>query len=126
MFVKTIALSDFRTTERRVLLDDNTRQQPVTSYGVKNKSTELHLTSVVLPPFLSHHAYTASFFLSPSCCILQITSEEAQTGPPHTRTHTSARARSMSSRNVSAHIHTHAGARARVHLLLRELIEMEL
>lgn len=78
-----------------MLPDGSTRQQPVTSYGVKNKSTELHLTSVAPLP-LSSCLHSHSFSLSPSCCILRITNEEAQTGPPQytlARTYTHARTR---------------------------------
>lgn len=54
MFVKTIASQIFVwLREERAFRDGSTRQQPVTSYDVKNKSTELHLTSVAplpLPP----------------------------------------------------------------------------
>jgi len=55
MFVKqTIASQIFLwLREERAFQNGSTRQQPVTSYDVKNKSTELHLTSVAPLPLPS-------------------------------------------------------------------------
>lgn len=87
--------SDFRTTERRVLLNGSTRQQPVTSYGVKNKSTELHLTSVVsLPPPASSPFMLAQPLFLPFSVMLHPTDHEwGGTNRPAAPQHTPARVR---------------------------------